>query len=290
MPQIVQILGLPLLACLLMVGILGVFGIHVLKREVIFIDISLAQIAAVGGVVAHLAFHVQEDSMLGHACALGFVLAAAAFYALVRRRVTQISLEAVIGVSYAIAAASALFLFGVAAGHKHDVHQMLAGNLLLAGWADVRLCALAFFGVGACFFLLRARFRRISDDYESALAEGVNVVWWDFLFYALLGVVITLAVRLGGVVVVFAMLIIPATVSALFSERWGRRLLITWAAGAAASAAGLLFAYKLDFSLGPSLGLFLGVALVLAALFRRLRKTRQGVISCEEGRKSGRAA
>lgn len=266
MSQIVGILGLPLLACLLMVAILGAFGLHVLKREVIFIDISLAQIAAVGAIVAHLVFHADDDSFLGYASAMACVLGAALFYAFVRRRVAQISLEAVIGVSYAIAAATALFLFGIAAGHKHGVHRMLAGNLLLAGWADIRLCALVFLGVGVCFFILRAPFRRISDDYGRALSEGARVVWWDFLFYALLGLVITLAVRLAGVVVVFAMLIIPATTSALFSSRWGSRLAITWAVGAAASAAGLLFAYELDFSLGPSVALFLGAALVLGGV------------------------
>ena len=266
MPQIVEVLGLPLVACLLAVTILGAFGLHVLKREVIFIDIALAQIAAVGAIVAHLVFHAHGDSLLGYVCALGCVLAAALFYALARHRVTQISLEAVIGVSYAIVAAAALFLFGVAPGHKHGVHQMLAGNLLLAGWTDIRLCALGFLGVGACFFLLRKPFWRISEDYGQALAEGVRVVWWDFLFYALLGVVITLAIRLAGVVVVFAMLIIPATISALFSSRWGARLAITWAVGAAASAAGLLFAYELDFSLGPSVALFLGAALVLGGI------------------------
>lgn len=268
MSQIIGILGLPFLACLLMVAILGAFGLHVLKREVIFIDISLAQIAAVGAIVAHLVFHAHGDSALGYASAMACVLAAALFYAFVRRRVAQISLEAVIGVSYAIAAAAALFLFGVAPGHKHDVHQMLAGNMLLAGWVDILLCTLGFLGVGACFFLLRKRFRRLSDDYGQALAEGVRVVWWDFFFYALLGVVITLAIRLAGVVVVFAMLIIPATTSALFSSRWGARLAITWAVGAAASVAGLLFAYGLDFSLGPSVALLLGAVLVLGGVGR----------------------
>jgi len=264
----VQILGLPLLACLLMVAILGAFGIHVLKREVIFVDISLAQVAAVGAIVAHLVFHAHGDSVLGYVSAMTCVLGAALFYAFVRRRVAQISLEAVIGVSYAIAAAAALFLFGVAPGHKHDVHQMLAGNLLLAGWSEIGLCALVCLGAGAGLFLLRAPFRRISDNYGQALAHGARVVWWDFLFYALLGLVITLAVRLAGVVVVFAMLIIPATTSALFSSRWGPRLAVTWGVGAIASMAGLLFAYQLDFSLGPSVALLLGAVLVLSALYR----------------------
>ncbi|MCK4946889.1 MAG: hypothetical protein KAS46_00815, partial [Candidatus Aureabacteria bacterium] len=114
MLQLIQIFGQPFLVCLTMVVILGYMGIHVLQREVIFIDIALAQIAAVGAIVAHVAFGVHGDSLFGYACAFGFTLAASVFYSLVRRKVNQIPLEAVIGVSYAIAAAAALFLVGIA--------------------------------------------------------------------------------------------------------------------------------------------------------------------------------
>jgi len=94
----------------------------------------------------------------------------------------------------------------------------------------------------------------------------LKVIWWDFVFYALLGVVITVAVRVTGVVTVFSFLIIPATISALFSAHWGLRMLIAWAAATVASLAGLLFAYRFDFSLGPAIALFLGAVLVIAAL------------------------
>jgi len=270
MTQLIDVLGRPLLACLMMIAILGYLGIHVLKREVIFIDIALAQTAAVGAIGAHLAFHAHGHSLLGYACAFGAVLLAAVFYSVVRRRVAQISLEAIIGVTYAIAAAAALFLVGIAPGGHVHVHEMLAGSILWTGWTDLFWCALAFTGVGVCLFLFRGPLGRISDGYERARGEGLSVVWWDFLFYALLGVVITLAVRLAGVVVVFALLIIPATASALFSSRWGGRLLAAWAVGAAACVGGLLFAYGLDFSVGPSVALFLGAALILAACGRSL--------------------
>jgi zinc/manganese transport system permease protein len=276
MSQILAVLGRPLLACLMMIAILGYLGIHVLKREVIFIDIALAQTAAVGAIGAHLAFGAHGDSPLSYACAFGAVLLAAAFYSVVRRRVTQISLEAVIGVTYAIAAAAALFLVGIAPGGHVHVHEMLAGSILWTGWKDLLWCALAFAGVGVCLLIFRRPLGRISDGYESARGEGVNVVLWDFLFYALLGVVITLAVRLAGVVVVFALLIIPATASALFSSRWGGRLLAAWTLGAAACTGGLLFAYSLDFSVGPAVALFLGVVLVLTACGRSLVSSARG--------------
>ena len=113
MSQLISLLGLPFLICIMMGAILGYCGIHVLKREVIFIDIALAQIAAVGAVVAHLAFHAEEGAPLSYVFSFGFVLLIALFYASVRGRVVQISVEAVIGISYAIAAAAALAPEGV---------------------------------------------------------------------------------------------------------------------------------------------------------------------------------
>ena len=204
--ELVQILGIPLLVCLEMIAILGYLGIHVLKREVIFIDIALAQIAAVGAIGAELAFEAHGHSVLGYACAFGATLVAAAFFSLVRRRVVQIPLEAVIGVSYAIAAAGALFLVGIAPGGHVHVQQMLAGSILWATWADVMWAALLFGLVGSCFYVFRRPFASISEDYEGTAREGVNTLGWDLLFYALLGVVVTLAVRIAGVVVVFAFL------------------------------------------------------------------------------------
>jgi len=272
MEHLIQLFSQPFLVCLTMVVILGYMGIHVLKREVIFIDIALAQIAAVGAIVAHIAFKAHGDSLFGYSIAFGFTLAASAFYSLVRRKVSQIPLEAVIGVSYAIAAAAALFLVGVAPGGHIHVQHMLAGSILWATWKDVLLCIFVFSAVGLCFYIFRQPFKEISDNYETALKKGAKVVWWDFLFYALFGIVITLAVRIGGVVVIFAFLIIPATISALFSSSWGRRLVISWAIGIGATIAGLLFADRFDFSIGSAISLFLGVALVLAGLSRISRK------------------
>jgi zinc/manganese transport system permease protein len=269
----IQVLGLPLLMCLALAGVLGYLGIHVLKREIIFIDIALAQLAAVGAIGAHLAFHAHGDSILGFTVAFAFVLAAAGFYAFARRKVAQIPVEAVIGVTYAVAAAGALFLVGVAPGGHVHVQHMLAGSILWVTWRDVLVCASSFAAVGGLFRLLRGPLTRISDDYDTATSEGLNVVLWDFVFYALCGLVIALAVRVSGIVLVFAFLIIPATISAIFSSGWRTRLLAAWAAGFTASVLGLLFAYRLNFSMGPSVAVFLGLELALAGVYA-LRRSR----------------
>ena len=275
----IDLLGLPFLACVAMTAILGYLGLHVLKREIVFVDIALAQIVAVGAIGAHVLFEAQGDSPLAHACALGLAVVAAAFYAITRRRVVSISTEAVIGVSYAIAAAAALFLLGVApGGHVHAQH-MLTGSILWASWSDLALAVIAFGGVGLCFTLLRKPFARLSGDYQGAIDGGMNVVWWDFLFYCLIGVVITFAVRIGGVVVVFCLLIIPASISILFASGTFARLSIAWLAGIAGSVLGLIFADRLDFSVGPSVALLLGIGLAIAAGWRVLAPAAAGAIT-----------
>ncbi len=266
MLQIIQTLGPPFLACVLMSSILGYLGIHVIKREVIFIDIALAQIAAVGSIIAHIAFKVHGDSLTAYTCSLSFVLLAALFYAVIRSRISQISLEAIIGISYAVAAAAALFLVGIAPGGHIHVQHILSGSLLWTSRGQIITSLVVFSVIGFGFYLIRKPMAEMSNNYQKNTTKSMKVIFWDFIFYVLLGVVITLSVQVGGVVVVFAYLIIPATISAIFSPRLGIQLIIIWTASIAASISGLLFAYYLDFSIGPAVALFLGAELTIAGL------------------------
>jgi len=269
LPDFAGVLVLPLLACVAMTAILGYLGLHVLKREIVFVDIALAQVVAVGAIGAHLLFDAHDDSLLAYASAFGLAVVAAAFYAFTRRKVLQISTEAVIGVSYAIAAAAALFLLGVAPGGHAHAQDMLAGSILWVTWTGLLTSVLVFTGVGICFYLLRRPFEKIADDYDAAIREGTRVVAWDFLFYVLIGVVITFAVRIGGVVVVFCLLIIPATVAVMIARTLLIRLMITWTVGVLGSFLGLLFADRLDFSVGPSVALLLGAGLAVVGVWHR---------------------
>ncbi len=272
MSQLIQIVGLPFLACILMASVLGYMGIHVLKREVIFVDIALAQVAAVGAIASHLIFEVHEGSVLSYVCSLAAVFAVAAFYAVARISIVQISLEAVIGISYAIAAAAALFLVGIAPGGHIHIQEILSGSLLWTSRRDIILGLLVFSIAGFCFYLFRKPLISISNNYQRNHIAKAKTVFWDFIFYLLLGVVITLSVQMGGIVVVFAYLIMPATISAIFSSRPGPQLIIIWMTAIVASISGLLFAYYLDFSIGPAIAMFLGVELVIAALYHHKSK------------------
>jgi len=267
--EIIQFLLPPFVSCIMMVGIFGYLGIHVIEREIIFIDIALAQIAAVGPAFAFVIWRSEETSGIAYACAFGFLILAALFYSQIRRRVTQIPIEAVIGVSYAIAAAAALFLLAMAAGGDVHLEHMLVGSILWAKWVDILVCAVVYLGVGVFHYLFRERFRRISQDYRETHGKGIKTAGWDFLFYLTMAIVILLSVRIGGVLVIYSLLIIPATFAAMFAKSWGKRLVIAWGLGIGASLAGLVFSYTLDFSCGPSVVAFLGLSLIVAALVRK---------------------
>jgi len=278
MSQLLEMLALPFLACLMMGGILAYAGMHVLKREVIFIDITLAQVAAVGAITAQLAFDAHEETLVSHTMSLGFVFLLAAFCTVLHKKNIQIPLEAVIGVSYAIAAAAAIFLISLAPTEIH-AEQMLAGSLLWIKRSDLVLGFVVFVATGCCFYILRRPLLQISESYRDGLTGGWKIGRWDFAFYALVGIVITTAVRLAGVIVVFAFLIIPASVSALFASGWATRMLIAWTMATVASIGGLLFAYYLDFSLGPAIALFLGIVLIIAAFLRKFEfRLRSGFL------------
>jgi zinc/manganese transport system permease protein len=252
-----------------MIAVLGYLGLHVLKREVIFIDIAVAQVAALGAIAAHMAFHVHADSPMASICAFGATLIAALFFAIVRRKISTLPIEATIGITYAIVAAGALFMIGKSTGGHTHIQQMLTGSLLWVNARDISWAALAFVFAGICFRLFRGPLQKISDDYDSAAQSGLNVIGWDFLFYALCGIVITVAVRLAGVVVVFCFLIIPATISALFSKKWGVRLIIAWTMGIIGSVSGLVFCQYGDFSAGVSVALFLGLILIVSSILHK---------------------
>ena len=269
--DVLQFLFPAFIACLTLVGIHGYLGIHVLQREIIFIDIALAQFAAVGTTIAQTVWHAEEDTFIAYLTSLGLTLIAAFFFTKVKKRITQISQEAVIGVSYAVAAAAALFILAMAAGAEVHMEHMLTGSILWADWSDIIPCAAVYAGVGVFHYLFRDQFRQVSEDYLQAAKNGMRVEWWDFLFYATVGLVVTHSVRIAGVLVVFALLVIPATISAMFAESWGKRIIIAYELGFVVSILGLAFSYLADFSAGPSVVAFLGIALLLASIISRKR-------------------
>lgn len=272
MSEVIAFLLPPFVACATILGLLGYLGMHVLKREIVFIDIALAQIAAVGATFAHVYLGTEENSIWAYLCAFAFTLLASLFFSQIDRRITQISHEAIIGVTYAIAAAAAIFILAMSAGGDVHVEHMLTGSILWAKWPDIGAIAALFGCVGLFHFVFRRQFIRLSENYGAGAVAGGRAVWWDFLFYVSMGLVITFSVKIAGVLVIFSFLIIPATCSAMFAVSWGLRLVIAWIIGIVALAFGLVLSYFMDFSCGPSVVTILGLILIAAATFKGFRR------------------
>ncbi len=247
----IEFLLLPAIACVALVGIHAYFGLHVLRRNVIFVDLALAQVAALGATVAFMAGHAPQ-SLPAYGYALGFTLVAAALLASTRGWAARVPQEAQIGVIYVVAAAAALLLVDRAPQGAEHIRQILTGNILTVGWDELRWCLPMYLLVGVAHPFLRLR--------EGWLA--------DFAFYASFGLVVTSSVALAGVLLVFAFLIIPAAIGALFATTFARQLAIAWIVGSGVAIAALAISYAFDLSTGATLVCAYGAALALAGIAR----------------------
>ena len=260
----------PLVACLVIVAIHSYLGLHVIAREVIFVDLSLAQMAALGSAVAILAGS-QSDSRAAFLYALGFTSIGAAVFALTRTeekgRVPQ---EAIIGIVYVVASAAAILVADRTPRGGEAIKDILVGSLLWVTWPAIVRLAAVYAALGLFHWVLRRRFLTISFQPEIALAKGWRIRWWDFLFYLSFGIVITFSVPIAGVLLVFSFLVVPAAIAFQFTRRQGPLAVISWIAGALASAAGLLVSFRYDLPTGPIVVCMFGLLLVVAYAVRRL--------------------
>ena len=259
----------PLVACLVIVAIHSYLGLHVIAREVIFVDLSLAQMAALGSAVAILAGS-QPDSRVAFFYALGFTSLGAGVFAVTRTdergRVPQ---EAIIGIVYVVASAAAILVADRTPRGGEAIKDILVGSLLWVTWPTILRLAAVYLAVGVFHWLLRRRFLTISFHPETALVRGWRVRWWDFLFYLSFGLVITFSVPIAGVLLVFSFLVVPAAIAFQFARSKGALAVIAWVAGALASAGGLWLSFRYDLPTGPLIVCVFGLLLLAAYLLRR---------------------
>lgn len=266
-----QILLPAFVASLILTGIHAYLGVHVVERGVIFVDLSLAQIAALGLTVAYLAGYDIHTSHQAYFFSLAFTFIGAAIFAFTRtHRKTRIPQEAIIGIVYAVSAAVAILLMSKATQETEHLKEMLVGNILSVTWFDIGKTAVLYALVGAFHFAFRRKFLLISMNEPEAERQGLNVRFWDFLFYMSFGFVVTSSVAIAGVLLVFCFLIVPSVAAMLFSERLGVRLAIGWTMGALVSAAGVTLSFVLDLPTGAAIVGTFGAALLLLAAYRAL--------------------
>jgi zinc/manganese transport system permease protein len=267
---IVQLLLPAFVASLILTGIHAYLGVHVVERGVIFVDLSLAQIAALGTTVAYLAGY-DLHSGTAYLFSLGFTFLGAAIFAVSRvHRKTRIPQEAIIGIVYAVSAAVAILVMSKATQETEHLKEMLVGNILSVTWKELAKTAILYALVGVFHFVFRKRFLLISMNEQEAERQGVNIRFWDFLFYMSFGFVVTSSVAIAGVLLVFCFLIVPSVTAMLFAERLGPRLAIGWTMGAMVSAGGVALSFVVDLPTGATIVATFGVALLALAGLRLL--------------------
>jgi zinc/manganese transport system permease protein len=271
--DLLALLWAPFLMCLVLTGIHAYLGIHVIAREVVFVDIAMAQIAALGGTAAFL-FGFEIGTWVAYVFALSATLVGAVVLALTRSRERHVSQEAVIGVVYAVSAAGAVLLSDRAPHGAEHVRAMLVGDILAVRGADVVKVATLYALVGLLHWLCRRPFFLISTDPARAFEQGWRVRLWDLLFYASFGVVVTSSVRIAGVLLVFSYLIVPALAGITLGGTIGARLMIGWAFGTLVSLLGIAASAAFDFPTGATVVCAFGLTLVALWIVSRAVGTR----------------
>jgi zinc/manganese transport system permease protein len=258
----------PFVASLILCGIHTYLGVHVVERGVVFVDLSLAQIAALGSTVAVLT-GADPHGGASYWVSLAFTFLGAAVFAVVRVRRARIPQEAIIGICYAVASAAAILAMSKSSQTEH-LKEMLVGNILTVSWAEVRTTALLYGLIGLFHFVFRKKFLLISLHPEEAEKQGLSVRFWDFLFYASFGFVVTSSVAIAGVLLVFCYLIVPSVGAMLYAENVGPRLAIGWTMGTLVSMLGIYLSLMIDLPTGATIVCTFGLVLIVMGMVRGL--------------------
>jgi zinc/manganese transport system permease protein len=273
--DILRFLAAPFAASLILTGIHAYLGVHVVERGVIFVDLSLAQIAALGATIALLLPFTDQDphGPWVYWISLAFTFVGAAIFSTIRSKRARIPQEAIIGISYAVASAAAILAMSKATSESEHLKDMLVGNILAVSWPEVLKTAALYAAVGAFHYVYRRQFLAISMSHDAPPA-GLNVKLWDFLFYASFGFVVTSSVSIAGVLLVFCYLIVPSVAAMLYAEGIGRRLAIGWTMGTVVSALGIYLSVKLDLPTGATMVCTFGLVLILMSIARLFIRAR----------------
>jgi zinc/manganese transport system permease protein len=274
--DLLALMWVPFLMCLVLTGIHAYLGLHVIAREVIFVDIALAQIASLGATAAFL-WGYDVESWGSYAFGLGFTTLGAMVFALSRSRERRVSQEAIIGVVYAVSAAAAVLVADRTAHGAEHLRTMLVGSILAVSGSEVIKVACLYGAVGVFHWLCRRPFLLISTDPDRAYLDGWRVRSWDFLFYASFGVVVASSVRIAGVLLVFSYLIVPTLAANLLGGSVARRLGIAWAFGTLVSVVAMFASALFDLPTGATVVCAFGlILLALAVLARTTGRTVPG--------------
>jgi len=262
--SIFDLMATPFAECIILVAIHTYLGIHVLRRRVIFVDLALAQTAALGSTVGFL-FGIMPHTSAGFIFSMAFTFVGAAIFAITRIKGEKIPQEAIIGLFYAITAAMAVLVVQKTQGAEH-MEDILVGRILWVKWSDVISALIAYAFIGVVHYIFRRQFLLISENPDLAYEKGMNVRAWDFLFYLTFGFVITFSVHVAGVLLVFVFLVAPAIMAMMITDNLKHQLVIGWSMGTIVTVIGLYLSYAIDLPSGPTVVSFYGVILAIGAV------------------------
>ena len=267
----------PLIACLVLPPLLGYLGLHVVRREVIFVDLALAQVATLGTCIALIFGYTFEDRITFW-ISLGVTFLAAALFSWVRNDDEHgVPQEAIIGITFVVAAAGVILLLSRVAGGREELEHLLTGDILNVTAGEVGQRAALFAALGVFYGAFHKRFAIISAEPARAFAIGMRVRLWDFFFYAAFALVVVSFVRVAGVLLTFAYLIVPAVCVVTLSRTWTGQLVVGWVVAVAASLLGLTTSYLLDLPTGAAIVCAAGLALMVVGAVAALRPRPRAV-------------
>src|SRR5437660_2140481 len=263
-------LAAPFVASLILTGIHAYLGVHVVERGVIFVELSLGQMAALGATIALLLPISNGDphAPVVYWISLAFTFMGAFIFSTIRSKRARIPHEAIIGICYAVASAAAILAMSKATSESEHLKDMLVGNILAVSWPEVGRTALLYGLIGMFHYIFRKKFLAISMNPKKAEADGISIKTWDFLFYASFGFVVTSSVSIAGVLLVFCYLIVPSVAAMLYADSIGRRLAIGWTMGTVVSALGVYLSLQLDLPTGATIVCTFGLVLIIMAAVR----------------------
>ncbi len=262
--EAIQFLAAPFALAILLVGIHAYLGLHVLEREVIFVDISLSQVAALGAAVSLFYVHEGEGSMLALGLSLSFCLMVSFALAMLRHFEKSISQEALIGMTYALASGALILVADKLPHGAEHLKEALIGNILFVTWQQVLETFFIYGVIGILHWIFRNQFWKATRGEK-------GMFWWDFLFYFLFGIVITFSTRHAGVLVVFSILVAPAALASRFFKKISMQLILAWVTGAIGMLASFILSYNLDLPSGATIVCTLTILFFLALIIRPKR-------------------
>jgi zinc/manganese transport system permease protein len=269
MNDLLALMWVPFLMCLVLTGIHAYLGLHVIAREVVFVDIALAQIASLGATAAFL-WGYDLESWGSYIFGLSFTVLGASVFAFTRSRERRVSQEAIIGVVYAVSSAAAVLVADRTPHGAEHLRSMLVGSILAVRGREVVEVAILYSLVGFFHWLCRRPFLLISTEPDRAYRDGWRVRRWDFLFYASFGVVVTSSVRIAGVLLVFSYLIVPTLAANVLGGSIPKRLAIAWSFGTLVSVVAMVTSAVFDLPTGATVVCAFGLVLLLVAVAARM--------------------